>query len=85
MRKSTTLTAPPFDGLTLLDICKQTGLPYPTVYRHAFNQRRISAEVALVYHRALGIPLHELRPDLWPPADNEQTTDTQEAADGAAC
>ena len=38
-----------------------------TVFQHCNGQRAISAEIAVKYAKALGIPLSELRPDLWPP------------------
>ena len=72
-----------FHGVPVIRVAENTGFKYSTVYRHALDQKRISAESAMVYHRVLGIPLHELRPDLWPPADNEKK-DMQEAADGTA-
>lgn len=37
------------------------------VFNHCSGQRSISAESAKRYSQALGIPLSELRPDLWPP------------------
>lgn len=37
------------------------------VFQHCNGSRNISAESALRYSRAFGIPLSELRPDLWPP------------------
>lgn len=46
-----------------------------TVSRHCNGQRQISAEAALRYHKALEIPLHELRPDLF---EKEDTDDEQE-------
>ena len=39
---------------------------------HCHGLRRISAESALKYHRAFGIPLSDLRPDLWPPEPSGQ-------------
>lgn len=68
-----------FHGLPVIRVAEDTGFEYSTVYRHALDQKRISAESAMVYHRALGIPLHELRPDLWPAPEEDK-----EAADGTA-
>lgn len=45
-----------------------------TVSRHCNGQRQISAEASLRYNKALGIPLHELRPDLF---EKEDTDDEQ--------
>lgn len=52
-----------------LPICKvagMAGMSVSTVWRHANGKRKISAEFAIRYHTALGIPLWRLRPDLWP-------------------
>lgn len=38
-----------------------------SIFHHCRGVRVISAESAMKYHRAFSIPLHELRPDLWPP------------------
>ena len=37
-----------------------------SITQHIKGWRRVSPESALKYHRILGIPLEELRPDLWP-------------------
>lgn len=34
-----------------------------------YQWRQIPAEKASVISKALGLPLHELRPDLWPPPE----------------
>ena len=41
-----------------------------TVLHHCKGIRIISAESAVKYAHGLGIPLSELRPDLWPPAES---------------
>lgn len=41
------------------------GIPYLTIVQHCNGSRKISAESAIRYARSLGIPLSELRPDLW--------------------
>lgn len=40
---------------------------FQVVFDHCQGKKRISAESALKYHQAFGIPLSDLRPDLWPP------------------
>jgi hypothetical protein len=39
--------------------------PRGSVYRHC-KATRIPGDAALLYHAKLGIPLSDLRPDLWP-------------------
>lgn len=52
-----------------------------TVCQHLSGARKITAEAALKYSHALGIPLSDLRPDLWPPAaENSAAADGQDAA-----
>lgn len=54
--------------LTLQEVADRTGLKTPsTVCQHLRGDRRISAESALAYNKGLGIPLSDLRPDLWEP------------------
>ena len=38
-----------------------------TVFQHCQGKCEISAESAMKYHRAFGIELSDLRPDLWSP------------------
>ena len=53
-------------GLTYDQLATQAGLSARSVsYAHCHGLRAISAESAIKYARACGIPLHELRPDLW--------------------
>lgn len=40
------------------------GYPKPTAFRHC-HATVIPAEAAIRYHRALGVPVEELRPDLF--------------------
>ena len=55
-------------GMTLSEIAFAAGFrSRSSVFQHCRGSRAISAESALKYSRALGIPLSELRPDLWPP------------------
>lgn len=44
------------------------------VYAHCHNLRVVSAESAVKYNRTFGIPLCQIRPDLWPP-ENEKTNE----------
>lgn len=53
-------------GFTLKQAAEQ-GIPYQTVYKQLKGTRPIGAKSAMRYHKILGIPLYELRPDLWPP------------------
>ncbi len=54
-------------GLTFRQLAMACGgRSLNAVYRHCKGEK-IAAESALLYSRALGIPLCELRPDLWPP------------------
>ena len=54
-------------GTSYRKIAKQCGISVSNVYAHCTGQRTISAEMAVRYHTVFGIPLCELRPDLWPP------------------
>lgn len=63
----TTSCHPIFQGKTLSDIARDSGLSTTSVWRHAHGKLKISAESALKYNKALGIPLSAMRPDLWPP------------------
>lgn len=59
--------------LSCEDIAQKAGLSSRTVvYAHCRGLRAISAETAVKYHKALGIPLSALRPDLWGPNSNSQ-------------
>nr|DAG43725.1 MAG TPA: hypothetical protein [Caudoviricetes sp.] len=74
-------------GLTYDQLATQAGLSARSVsYAHCHGIRAISAESAVKYARACGIPLHELRPDLWTagsctPAENKQPPQPLEASD----
>lgn len=63
-----------FFGFWLDEASKKSGVPFSTTFRHATGQRRISAEFAVRYHEALGIPLSAMRPDLWPEGKNHKIT-----------
>lgn len=56
-------------GLKISDASRISGVPYMTMIQHLHGKRNISAEVALKYKKALGIPLCKLRTDLWPPEE----------------
>lgn len=59
-------------GHTYQQIADMAGLKTKsTVFQHCHAVRQISDKCALKYHQGLGIPLSELRPDLWPPAGEE--------------
>lgn len=63
-----------FRGFPLVSAAKLANVEYSTVWRHFSGKRKITAEYALRYHKALGIPLSELRPDLWPPEPEKDDT-----------
>ncbi|MBI9113261.1 helix-turn-helix transcriptional regulator [Maridesulfovibrio ferrireducens] len=52
-------------GLTFEMLAKAVGLSKPGVFRHCRGLQAISGESALLYHIHLGIPLKDLRPDLY--------------------
>ena len=54
-----------FFEIPICDAARIAGISVSTVWRHANGKRKISAEFAMRYHIALGIPLWRLRPDLW--------------------
>ena len=55
-------------GLTYRAMAQRVGgQSYVTTFYHCRGLRQLSAESALRYHHAFGIPLSDLRPDLWPP------------------
>lgn len=56
-----------FHGFSISEVSNATQLPRVTIWRHATGKRQISAEYALIYSEKLGLPLYQLRPDLWPP------------------
>lgn len=51
-------------GFTCLSAAKK-GVNYQTLYKQMQGKRTVGAKTAMRYHKILGIPLHELRPDLW--------------------
>lgn len=57
-------------GLSFQEIADRCSIrSRSTVLQHCKGSRLISAESAVKYAQGLGIPLSELRPDLWPPED----------------
>ena len=52
-------------GLTLAEAVKR-GVPYHALYKQLRGERAVGVVCAMRYHRILGIPLSELRPDIWP-------------------
>lgn len=53
-------------GLTCNEASK-CGVNYQTLYKQLKGLRPVGAKTAMRYHTMLGIPLYELRPDIWPP------------------
>ena len=68
-------------GLTCLT-ASRLGAPYQTLYKQYRGERNIGVQSALLYERLLGIPRHELRPDLWPPAFPNTPTAPEEVNHG---
>lgn len=52
-------------GLTLAEAVKR-GVPYHALYKQLKGERTVGVVCAMRYHRMLGIPLNEMRPDVWP-------------------
>jgi len=59
-------------GLTLADAVR-LGLPYHALYKQLKGERAVGVTCALRYHEVLGIPLSELRPDIWRPSEEEKS------------
>ncbi|OIO03139.1 MAG: hypothetical protein AUJ49_04890 [Desulfovibrionaceae bacterium CG1_02_65_16] len=60
-------------GLTFEALGKKAGVKQRgTVFRHC-QAGKIPGDAALLYHAKLGIPLEDLRPDLWTPATGGTT------------
>ena len=52
--------------LSYYEIAKMCDIPSKSlVYAHIKGEKKISAEAALKYHKGLGIPLDQIRPDIW--------------------
>ncbi|WP_160711133.1 helix-turn-helix transcriptional regulator [Halodesulfovibrio sp. MK-HDV] len=51
--------------LTFAALGRSCGLTAAAVLRHCKGERKIGGEAALRYHIKLGIPLNELRPELF--------------------
>lgn len=71
-------------GLSVPAAVRLSGCKYVTAWKHFTGERRVSAEMALVYERTLNIPRWELRPDLWPPPHPAKGTHPPCAAGGNA-
>jgi hypothetical protein len=54
-------------GLTFERLGSLAGYDRPTAWKHCLAEK-ISAEAAVRYSQALGIPLEHLRPDLFSPS-----------------
>lgn len=67
------------NSLTYRGLAKRCGSrSLNAVFRHCHGQL-ISAESAMVYSKSLGIPLCDLRPDLWPPDEPKPAREKTEA------
>jgi DNA-binding transcriptional regulator YdaS (Cro superfamily) len=55
------------NGVLIRDLARQVGVQEPAVCK--WERSRVSSGKALAVHRATGIPLHVLRPDLYPAPD----------------
>lgn len=53
-------------GLTQLELAELLGVSRPLIGHIENGEKVVKAEVAPVWESILGIPRHELRPDLWP-------------------
>lgn len=70
-------------GISIMEAARRMGINYVHVWRHCTGRRRVTADYAMRYHKTLGIPRSELRPDLWPPTEETDTRDTQGGANGS--
>lgn len=69
-------------GLSFAEMARQAGFSSRSaVFQHCNGSRNISAESAVLYSRTFGIPLSELRPDLWTP-DMSDSSDGHPAVVG---
>lgn len=65
-------------GVTFQELADKAKTDVGNTYRHCKGTKHIGAEYTLRYHLALGIPLEDLRPDLYeqpaipPPSAPEQ-------------
>lgn len=67
-------------GLTFDEMARLAGFSSRSaVFQHCTGSRRISAESAIRYSRTFGIPLCQLRPDLWPPVSAESVSEPSQA------
>jgi hypothetical protein len=62
-------------GLSFAALGRKAGYSTATTFKHCKGVIRISGDAAIRYSRALGIPLDELRPDLFG-AEPHPTTPT---------
>ncbi len=51
--------------MSYAEVGRKIGYGRDMVSRHCSGDRKISAEAAYKYNKELGIPLHELRPDIF--------------------
>ena len=63
-----------FFGFQVKDVTEATGFTAMTVYRHIKGQRKICPGCAIKYHDALGIPLEQIRPDIWRPTNESSAS-----------
>ena len=65
-------------NLTPKSVSERTGIPLPTVQKHFYGTRNIGAQSLAKYHDTLGIPLSELRPDLWRADDDAEDSEGED-------
>lgn len=61
-----------FYGLTPNEVAAAAGICANAVYRYLAGSRKIGFRNALKINAALGIPLWEMRPDIWKRPDAEK-------------
>lgn len=65
-------------GLSYEAMSKRVSYGATAIWNHC-RTNKIPAEAAIVYQRAFGISLNELRPDLWPTPQPPDTSHASEA------
>lgn len=59
------------NNLTLEAVAGSLKVSTATISRIENDKQKVTAEMAIAIESATAIPRHELRPDLWPPANAE--------------
>lgn len=57
--------------LSCVEMAAIVGCRHSTISRHCNDKRPISGDFVLLYHAKFGIPLHELRPDIFEKDDQQ--------------